>query len=145
MEYILHILGLECFPERELELMLVEMERTRLRSLVAYDFAYRTSAQPRTLPQIQSRALVSELSISDGVSPEHVKQRNLAAPLLLAALIHPSVASLSGRHTSQFVQVLALPSTSQAFPLTPSSPNTTIDILTRSLTFFCLLQLVLDC
>lgn len=37
MEYILHILGLEAVLERELELMRVEMERTRLRCAVAYD------------------------------------------------------------------------------------------------------------
>jgi hypothetical protein len=70
--------------------MRVEMERTRLRGVVAYDYSYRTSTAPRTLPQIQSRALVSEMSISDGVSPpEHVKQRNLAAAFLTFSGLSP--------------------------------------------------------
>ena len=120
-----HSSDLRCICTRPRPLSSCGQGPLREPSNCAYDFTYRTSVQPRTLPQIQSLTLVSELSISDGVSPEHVKQRNLAAPLLLAALIHPSVASLSGRHTSQFAQVVALPCTSQAFPLTPSTPNTT--------------------
>ena len=100
-QFMLHLqdkLGLSELLARDRQAMQEHMEHLRLRCAVSYDFSYGAPARPRSLPQIDRRALVSDATLFDVESPAHVSQHNFAAPLVPACSIpefDPKVLTLS--------------------------------------------------